>query len=137
MDAEAGQAKARAMVAEEMARRGWNVADLARAARIDLGTAGDFLNGTRWLRRATQNKIEEAVEWWPGTIGYYERGEEPPPRSDSETVSADDDHAGVLLDIDRGDFESLDPMTRKRAMAEMTALFYKIAEDARRRADSE
>ena len=65
---EEGRRIVRANVASEMSKRGWNTADLARAAGIDLGTAGDFINGTRWPQIATQNKIEEVFEWSPGSI---------------------------------------------------------------------
>ena len=60
---------ARVRVVEELALRGWNAVDLARAAQIDVVTVSTFLSGERWPRRATRSKIESAVGMAPGSLG--------------------------------------------------------------------
>jgi transcriptional regulator with XRE-family HTH domain len=121
-------------VSDELSAKGWNVSDLARQAGIDLGTAGDFLNGARWPQRTTQGRIETALGIKTGTLSRIEQ-EMPAGDEDPGTVSAEEHTAGVLLDIDPEIYANMDPISRKRAKAESEALYYRIAEEARRRAD--
>lgn len=73
-------AAARAVEAA-MAELGWNVRDLAREARADAGTIGDFLSSERWPRAATRGRIEKALGWPAGTIREVAEGA-PAPSSD-------------------------------------------------------
>lgn len=59
---------ARQAVKAQMADRGWNPTDLARLAKVDIGTIVTFVDGPRWPKIGTQGKIERALGWEPGTI---------------------------------------------------------------------
>lgn len=59
---------ARLAVHAACARRGWGPTELASHAKIDPGTAGDFLAGTRYPKIPTLAKIEAALEWPSGSI---------------------------------------------------------------------
>jgi hypothetical protein len=63
---------ARQAVSAQMADRGINPTDVARQAKINPDTIGDFLAGTRWPKIGTQGKIERALNWPPGTISQIE-----------------------------------------------------------------
>jgi hypothetical protein len=135
MDAADGRANARAKIAEAMADRGWNVSDLARAANIDVGTAGDLMNAIRWPQRATQNKIELALGWSPGSIGSYQRGEEPPPSSETVGTRTQDD--GVLLSMPPEALEGLSPADREEVITAAKLSALQTARAIRRRLDDE
>ena len=74
MATEAGKARARQVVLNVMAERDWNPATLATEAKIDYGTAGDFLNGKRWPKVGTLGKIDRAVGWTSGTLAGIGEG---------------------------------------------------------------
>ncbi len=63
------------LVDAEMHRRGWNLRDLAAAADLDYGTVGDFLAGTRWPRRSTRGRIEQALDLQPGLLDRLATGQ--------------------------------------------------------------
>jgi len=68
MDRESRERAGRA-VANEIAERGWNSADLARHADIpDPATVREFIDGKRWPRGATRAKIEAALDWQTGHL---------------------------------------------------------------------
>lgn len=78
---------ARRAVGAQMADRGFNPTDLAREAKVDPDTVGDFLAGKRWPKISTQGKIERALHWPPGTIGHIEStGDVPVVRSSMSEV---------------------------------------------------
>lgn len=134
-----GRAIVRQNAAGEVASRQWNVVDLAKAAGIDVGTAGDFLNGTRWPQRATQTKIERALDWRPGSIARWEADLapwEPLSREDGETVSTDDQDAGVLASLPPEALEGLDPADRAEVIAAAKLSALEKAREIRRRLDS-
>lgn len=146
MDFSEGRAIVRANVGSEMSERGWNIGDFARAAGIDLGTAGDFLNGTRWPQRATQRRIELALDWEPGTIFRWERnlpkGYRPGDFSeeqleDDETVTPADQDAGVLLSMPAEALEGLSPAEREEVIAAARLSALRTAREIRRRIDDE
>lgn len=136
MDTEAGRRQARDNAASELARRRWNVVDLARAADIDVGTAGDFLNGTRWPQRATQNKIEDALGWALGSIYRWENDltSEADDR-EPETVGANDQDAGVLASLPPEALEGLDAAERAEVIAAAKLSALQTAREIRRRLD--
>jgi transcriptional regulator with XRE-family HTH domain len=68
MASDEGRAAVLRYVSSYMSRVGWNPGDLAREAGIDPGTAGDFLNGTRWPKIRTLGRIEQAVQLEPGML---------------------------------------------------------------------
>lgn len=110
--------RARRAVRAVMSQRGWNPTDLAKAAGIDMGTAGDFLSGARWPRQKNQGKIETALEWKAGTIAEIEAGADPP-----GSVPAPE-QGGVLLSLPPEVLEGLSPTEREEvvAAARLTAL---------------
>lgn len=131
-------------ISSEMAQRGWNVSDLARIARIDVGTAGDILNGSRWPQRATQNKIEDAIGWARGTIyrwekglpaGWDRHGDYPEVQDDSETVGASTEDAGVLLDLPAEALDGLGPAEREEVITAAKLSALATAREIRRRLD--
>lgn len=95
MATEAGKGMARQAVLGAMAANGWNPARLADEADIDYGTVGDFLNGKRWPKVATQGKIERALGWTPGTLAGI--GEELQEAPTPGTVSPVSDDVGSSL----------------------------------------
>lgn len=68
MATDEGRAAVLRYVSSYMSRVGWNPGDLAREAGIDPGTAGDFLNGSRWPKIRTLGRIEQAVQLEPGML---------------------------------------------------------------------
>lgn len=54
--------------------KGWNASDLAEVAKVDPGTASDFLSGKRWPRITTRASIEKALEWPAGSIKTIAEG---------------------------------------------------------------
>lgn len=145
MQNEEGRRIVRANVSSEMSTRGWNVVDLARAARIDVGTAGDFLNGSRWPQRATQNRIEEAVDWHLGTIYNWEHGLPGSARPEDyerlghhrETVADEQQDVGVLLSMPPEALEGLGPAEREEVIAAARLSGLRAAREIRRRLDAE
>ncbi|WP_161387594.1 helix-turn-helix domain-containing protein [Enterococcus hirae] len=57
-----------------LAELGWNGSDLAREAKVDVGTVGDFLREERMPRIATLSRLEKALGWDPGSIDAAARG---------------------------------------------------------------
>lgn len=128
--------EARGRVRAALAEKGWNVADLAREAKIDPGTIGDFLNGTRWPQLATRQKIDRALGWWPGSIDFYARGQVPPSSADDENVGGADQDGGVLLNLPAEALEGLDAMQRREVIAAAELAALERAREVRRRIDS-
>lgn len=94
MTRDEARAAVRTAVTAEMAHRGWNIADLHQAARIDPGTVSDFLAGTRWPQIKTLGRIEQALGWKAGTIAAVlaggpvpDVGGEPEDREDEEEAT--------------------------------------------------
>jgi len=59
--------------AEEL---GMTAVDIARAGGIpDADTVRDFMEGARWPRTPTRNRLEKAVGWPTGSIDAIMRGE--------------------------------------------------------------
>lgn len=69
------QQRATALVAKFLAANELNVAWLSARARVDPGTAGDFIKGERWPKIGTQGKIEKALGWPAGSIRQIAMGE--------------------------------------------------------------
>lgn len=57
-----------------MSDKGWSNLQFATEAKIDPGTAGDFLRGTRWPKLPTLAKIDSALGWTPGTLAALGEG---------------------------------------------------------------
>lgn len=57
-----------------MGVKAMNQADLARAAKIDNGTLGDFLAGRRWPQTRTRARIEQALGLHVGFINQVASG---------------------------------------------------------------
>lgn len=113
---------ARAAVVSALSARGVGTAELSREAGITLNTARDFLNGVRWPRARTLNKIETYLGWEPGRIENEARGL---PVSRAATVGPSaEDAEGVFLDIDASALEGLDDDERAEVLtaAKLTAL---------------
>jgi hypothetical protein len=72
------QRRASDAVAAWLAKQRRNPAWLVTETGADPGTIGDFLNGSRWPKLATQGKIEAAVGWAPGTIRQIGNGGDVP-----------------------------------------------------------
>lgn len=70
------QRRASSRVAAWMAHNEVNNAWLAQKSEADLGTIGDFLNGLRWPKRATQGRIEKALGWPAGSIHQLGQGDD-------------------------------------------------------------
>lgn len=60
--------------------------DLARAARLDRGTVGDFLVRRRWPQARTQGAIEQALGWPFGALGELAEGLSPAGVGDEPAV---------------------------------------------------
>ena len=131
--ADDGRERVRERVQDEMTRRSWSNADLARAASVDAGTVGDFLAGTRWPKGVTRGKIAGALGWTPESLDRLERGEEP--RS-AESVSDQPQDAGVLLNLPPGAFDGLSLADQEEALAAAKAALLERAREIRRRLDS-
>lgn len=84
-------------------------------------------------RRGTIGPLERALEWTEGSIDAILHGDEATAVSESVSTSSEDHR--VLLDIDDEVYEAMDPITRRRAKAEAEALYYRLAQEARQRAD--
>lgn len=69
---------ARLALRRALAAKGWNPADLSRAAGVDQGTVLDFLNGNRTPQIKTRGRMEQAVGWPAGTLDDIAAGHEPP-----------------------------------------------------------
>lgn len=82
MATDQGRLTARLAVEAALARRGWNRAQLADTAGSDAGTVGDFLDGKRWPKIATQGRIERALGWASGTITGIANGARDAPEED-------------------------------------------------------
>lgn len=75
----AHERRASLAVAAELHRRGWKNRNLSDATGkrggydkpVDVGTIGDFLNGSRWPRRDTLARFERVLGWPPGSIEEY------------------------------------------------------------------
>lgn len=63
-----------------------NAAWLVRQTEADPGTIGDFLNGNRWPKYATQGKIEKAIGWPAGKMSGIADGEDAPPLDGADGV---------------------------------------------------
>lgn len=83
------QAAAVALASREMHRRAWDLAELARVAKVDPGTVGDFFAGIRWPRTSTRGRIETALGLHPGSLLAAAEHRDPQPAP--ETVSGDDE----------------------------------------------
>lgn len=125
---------ARRRVEEELADRGWNIADLAREAGVDPGTVGDFVGGSRWPQFSTRGKLAAAFGWTPDSIDRAARGEEIRAGS-GKTVSALDQDGGVLLSLPPDAFEGLSPADREEAISAAKATLLERAREIRRRLD--
>lgn len=135
MKQDEGRGTARRNVEDELARRRWNVSDLADNAGIDVGTAGDFLNGTRWPQRATQAKIEAAFAWPAGTIRRWELGldaEAPEPADDVPQHDPSD----VLVLLAPGALDGLPLAAREEIRAVGEAAMLARARQIRREMES-
>lgn len=118
-----GRDRARNAVIAEMALREWNPTDLARAAGIDPGTAGDFLNGTRWLQIRNQGKVEVALGWEPGQLNALATSTDVSPPADD----------GVLLDLPKTVTDGLTAAEIEELKADLRARSYKTAAAIRQR----
>jgi hypothetical protein len=124
METEDGRAAARRAVGAQMSERGWNPADLAKAAGIDPGTVGDFLSGARWPKQRTQGRIEKALDWAPGTLMAIATGAPAP-----AVGAGGQDPPGVLLDLPDEALEGLSAVERDEAItAARLALLAKARE---------
>ena len=109
--------EARQAVRDAMSAAGLTNSDLARAARVDIGTVNDFLSGSRWPRLTTLGKLDEALGWEVGSIDRTARGGSPQPRVSGQPQ--DDGH--VLLDLDLSDVPA-DYRAEVAAAAQLRAL---------------
>lgn len=73
-----GQRRASRAVSAWLAHEERNAAWLVRQTGADPGTIGDFLNGNRWPKFATQGRIEKALGWTSGTLTAVADGDDPP-----------------------------------------------------------
>jgi transcriptional regulator with XRE-family HTH domain len=107
---------------------------------------GDRIRAARERKGMTQAQLGEAVGAARETVGNWELGTTSPRNKMGKlqevlgedldgTVSPAKDTPGVLLDIDPEAYEGMDPITARRARAEAEAAWYRVAEEARRRAD--
>jgi transcriptional regulator with XRE-family HTH domain len=119
-------------VQDEMARRGWTNAELAREAAVDAGTIGDFLGGSRWPKGVTRAKLATAFGWTPESLDIVERGGEPVP---IETVGTPTQDAGVLLDMPPEALEGLGPAEREEVITAAKLSALAKAREIRRRLD--
>lgn len=117
------KAQARASVVSALSARGAGAAEVSREAGVNLSTVRDFLNGTRWPRARTLNRIETYLGWEPGRIENEARGL-PMAQQTSTVRPAAEDGDGVLLDIDASALEGLDDDEREEVLtaAKLTAL---------------
>ncbi len=95
MSTKAGEDAARRMVLAFMSERELDNAAMAKLAKIDVNTLGDFLAGKRWPRTSTLGKLDKALGLTPGTLAAV--GEELMPASAPETVSAAPDAGSALI----------------------------------------
>lgn len=124
-DPDANRARARTAVLEAMSERGLSKVELARAAGLDAGTVGDFLDGSRWPRVPTLAKIDAALGWDPGTTGAVAAG------GDAPNVGADAHSQGMLLNVDPATYEDLDRAELAEAMATAQAIFLQKVREIR------
>lgn len=117
--------RARSAVKARMAQEGIDKTDLARRAHIDPGTAGDFLNGSRWPRLPTLAKLDQALGWEPGTLAAIAEGAEEP----NVTGMAHD--SAMLLDVDPETYADLTPAELAEAMATAKAVFLRQVREIR------
>lgn len=122
-----GQDAARNAATVEMAARGWETIDLARAAGIDPGTAGDFLNGTRWPRLTSLSKIETAFGWDLGKLTRLAAGSDVSPNA----------HDDVLLDLPKSAIKGLTDEGIEELKMKLRGQAYDIAAQIRERIDKE
>lgn len=122
--------RVRQYVQDEMARRGWTNAELAREAVVDAGTIGDFLAGTRWPKGVTKAKIAAALGWTRESLDIVERGGEP---VGAETVAPSIEDAGVLLDMPPEALEGLGPAEREEVITAAKLSALEKAREIRRR----
>lgn len=122
-----GQDAARNAAVAEMAARGWETIDLARAAGIDPGTAGDFINGTRWPRLTSRSKIETAFGWELGKLTRLAAGTDVRPQA----------HDDVLLDLPKSAIKGLTDEGIEELKMKLRGQSYDIAAEIRARLDKE
>lgn len=109
-----------------MAVLGWANVDLARAADIDPGTVGDFLNGkVNWPQRPKRTAMEKALGWEMGTMDAMRHG--------GAVVPDEESLAGVLLDLPEEAYSDLAPAEREEAISAAKAAFMQRAREIRGR----
>lgn len=117
---------ARAAVRAAMHTQSIEVAQLARATKLDPGTITDFLNGTRWPRVASLAKLDNYFGWTPGYLATLATS------TKSETVSSDSQDDGVLLDVDPSVVDGLTRAERDEVLAHAKATYLQRAREIRR-----
>lgn len=129
-----GQRRATDAVAAEMARRGWNKADLAAAAEVDYGTISDFLAYERRAQGRTQAALERALGWSPGTYRRLALGaiDEPEPAVGTVTPGPQDEWSEWLTrtesELTDGEREEL----WRESLPVLEALKLKVLNDRQR-----
>lgn len=94
------QQRAAQAVASWLAANEQNPTWLVQAAGVDPGTIGDFLNGQRWPKTATQGKIEAALGWPAGSIRQIGAGGDPKNAGIHAPAGSESDPAPGAMAID-------------------------------------
>lgn len=119
------RARARTAVVEAMSGLGLTKTEFAREAGLDVGTVGDFLDGSRWPRLPTLAKIDAALGWAPGTTSSVASG------GDVPNVGDDTDSHRMLLNVDPATYDDLDRAELAEAMATAQAVFLQKVREIR------
>ncbi len=136
MTESSGRDRARQAVAAQMSAFDWNTSDLARNAAVDVGTVGDFLNGSRWPQSATRSKLARALSWTSESIDLIVRGDDPR-QDDTETVGDAPQDDAVLASLPAEALEGLGAAERAEVIAAAKLSALQTARAIRRRLDDE